>query len=298
MKSFTLLAFLISNAFSQQYTTFQGDIQTTYLERTIHTLTNAVRIDPKSYLNNFSNAGTGNCLYNGSPARHLFWNMALTQSGRFHCTSMQRSPGCWQHDTCPSECYKFGSCSWSSRIWSFYKKPAWIAENIYAGPISPVEIMDGWIRSKMGHCENLLAASATELGVANSNNCVIQDFGGASNTDYNSALVIGSHVSPKLTSLNTNNLLFLVTYVNDAPPSKIWIQIGQQARGLSLLYGSSNRGVYYFKLNDGNLLGNQSCQNYFFRVIDTKGRNYRFPEKGRFLTFGINGCNQNYNASI
>ena len=58
--------------------------------------------------------------------------------------------------------------------------------------------------------------------------------------------------------------------------------------------GSETRGVYAWKLDDRNLLGTSECQSYFFRVVEANGQSWRFPERGRFLTTGINGCKFNY----
>jgi len=52
-----------------------------------------------------------------------------------------------------------------------------IGENIAMGQMNIAEVMRGWFKSP-GHCKNLMNAEFREVGVAQSNDYWVQDFGG------------------------------------------------------------------------------------------------------------------------
>ena len=207
-------------------------------------------VAPAEYLQTLSNAaGTDNCAREAQPVGPVFWQRGLSASARLHAQAMRDSAGrCFQHDSCPASCPALGNvgslralfpflmrqCAWTTRLWRFYRK-ALVGENIASNGFSPLSIMDHWIKNR-GQCSNLLASSFTEAAVAEAAPIIVQvcnlgglflglpftiqsqNFGGAQPTDYDTPLIIGSHLTPRESKPISSNLHFILVYYGYQAP--------------------------------------------------------------------------------
>ena len=98
---------------------------------------------------------------NGRPApavAALRWNSALFNAGLVHSRDMVTnnffshagSNGKQVADRVTDQGYRWG----------------FVGENIAAGQRSVASVVDGWMKSTTGHCENIMNVSAQDIGVA------------------------------------------------------------------------------------------------------------------------------------
>ena len=88
----------------------------------------------------------------------------LTQAARYHALDMGIN-NYFSHDSKVYAGIKQSSYRpFYERVKEFFKQTSYLGENIAAGHVDPVSVVDGWMKSK-GHRENILNPKWSHIGV-------------------------------------------------------------------------------------------------------------------------------------
>ncbi|MBL8026257.1 MAG: T9SS type A sorting domain-containing protein [Fibrobacteres bacterium] len=268
-------------------------------EQALIVFTNAVRTDPQGFRDKY--IGNYQILLpkNFQAQRPLFWNVALNRAARFHSIDMATNCG-MQHNSCDGTAF-------SVRVKKYYTASGWLGENIATGYTSPQAVVIGWLRDDTGttvrnpsadssaydgHRRNIMNSVYREMGAGYAKGAVkwyefwTQDFGGGKNIFSSRPVVIGSHLF-----LETDKITFMVSYYDSTgrTPQSAQLNLGDSVYPLTLHLGSSSRGSYAAALPKKT-----TCRQYHFSFKDGSGNSWRYPEKGRFSTYGEGSCTQYY----
>jgi hypothetical protein len=261
-------------------------------ERATIVLTNACRMDPVGYRDEY--VGDYQILLPGSyPAvRPLYWQVDLNRAARAHAGDMSQNCGL-QHNSCNGD-------SWSARITSYYKNSHSIAENIASGREHPQESMRQWIMDGTppagdksgsdGHRVNIMNKNYREMGAGYAygsvryNHFWVQDFGGEKPA-VNHPVPGGSHIFIK------DSIRFMANYYDslDRKPQKTMVVVDGQQWEMGLHLGTAGKGTYA-----KTAVSMKVCRNYCFLFTDADGKEWRFPEYGMLVTYGEGDCKTSY----
>ncbi|OOQ59928.1 CAP domain-containing protein [Mucilaginibacter pedocola] len=108
------------------------------------------------------------------PAPAMVWNNNLEQAAQAHADDMY-DQDYFSHTS------KDGRSMSDRIVFAGYFFKGWksfmVGENIAKGQTSIEQVMAGWFKSE-GHCQNLMNPALKEVGVAETNQVWVQDFGG------------------------------------------------------------------------------------------------------------------------
>lgn len=233
-------------------------------EREIHLWTNAVRIDPAGFEQDYP-CGMGSFSDNEStPHDPLYLDMGLAEAARYHSQDMSDNSH-FSHDS--SDGTSFGE-----RVSWFYTDSGMVGENIAWNYSSNWAVMiEGWMCSD-GHRANIMA-DYNELGVGTVNEYDTQDFG-AGTIQTRSPIAMGAHTPVDA----LQDATFLADWLDKAGPVSLQVVIDGASLDLVQLYGTESRGVYGIDTK----LEVVDCHEYFFQWEDAAGDSGTFPEEGSY----------------
>ncbi|MBX2802197.1 MAG: CAP domain-containing protein [Myxococcales bacterium] len=235
-------------------------------ERELHLWTNAVRVDPVAFEDDYP-CGMGDfTAIERSPQVPLHLNDDLAEAARFHTDDMHVNDF-FSHTS--SDGTKFGP-----RVWSYYSGSG-IGENIAGGQGSVyAAVTRAWMCSE-GHRRNLMSPDWNELGTGVIDRLYTQDFGRGSPPPR--ITFMGVHL-PRDPSTEVELLL---DYAADAPPDALYVVLDGERHDLELLVGSDRQGVYSVIAPAGS-----GCMLYHF-VAEVDGTTEVWPEDG---SYGYGSC--------
>ncbi len=242
-----------------------------WIERDVHIWTNAVRVDPSAFEEDYN---TGGCSFDSflpaeqGPLPPLSYDPNLNDSARFHSTDM--SDNNWfAHES--SDGTPFGT-----RISRFYDS-GFAGENIAQGyPSGPVVVLQGWMCSD-GHRANIMTDGYQELGVGVVGTYYTQNFGGGERNN-SGGVGMGNH-SPG--DANHEATFYADYYASDAPASFAVVVNGDPI-DMVLEWGVDNQGVYLAEFVPDEPT---DCYQYYFMWESPAGEQGIFPEEGSY-TYG------------
>ena len=241
-------------------------------ERAVHLWTNAARVDPQAFNDEYNNAyqpcdvSIDFQSEERIPTAPLYYTPPLNESARFHSQDM--SDNSWfDHNSSDGTPFP-------DRVSRFYTDSGMVGENIAMGyPSAYDTVFKGWMCSA-GHRQNIMTAGYVELGTGVVTSYYTQNFGGGE-ADSASPVRMGLHhpEKPEQAELTTfyadyegTGLITLDVWVDGKPES------------MALLYGEAEMGVYVAEKN----LSRSGCSEYYFEVVDDSG-SYLIPEDGSWL---------------
>ena len=266
-------------------------------ERTLLVLTNAVRMDPQGWRDNYYPYSIS--LPDGSgilmPATYsavipLTYHNGLNQGARYHSEDMRDNCGL-QHDSCDGTL-------WSTRIWSYYPSANGIGENAAYGFTSPLDTLNQFLCDRVGnacaadgtpesgHRVNIMRSEWKEAGMGFATTYWwTQDFAYASGAPAEvPALVAGSHV------MTGTTLTYFANYHAPGDTAQgVDLMLGGSPVAMSLDLGTADNGTWSVTAAVAS-----SCQSYYFTAVDSAGLVWRYPGEGEFRTYGIGTCTQDY----
>ena len=262
-------------------------------ERAIETLTNACRMDPEGYRDEY--IGSYSILLpNNYPAVNpLYWFVDLNRSARAHGIDMANNCG-MQHESCNGD-------SFHVRVRSYYTKSYTIGENIATGRPQPQETMRQWLMDgnppaadlsrAAGHRTNIMNSRYKEMGAGYAygsvkyNHFWVQDFGGGKPI-IAYPISGGSHIFT-----SGDSIRFLVNYYDSLgrAPTGASVVIDGQKFDLQLHLGSSGKGTFMRAE-----MCSKDCRNYYFLITDAGGKEWRYPQYGTLVTYGEGDCKKSY----
>ncbi len=303
MKAIRAFPVLVSLAVSLAFSGY-GDKTNGYpnwQERAILVLTNACRMSPVQYKNQFVGSTYSILLPANYPVvAPVYWNLALNQSSRFHAVEMADTCGL-THNSCNGDAF-------NTRVQLFYNNKSYtLGEDIAAGYSDPVSTMSQWLLDEQnnvvpadlsmcgtsrcdGHRWNIMNKSYREMGTGYAygpqqyNYFWCQDLGGGK-PEFSNPIVCGCHVFAPAGSIT-----FLANYFDTAgKPTNPSIYINNQKSALTLLMGSDSAGTYSLAQTKST-----ACRTYYFTFTDAKGNGRRYPETGDLVTFGEGSCARDF----
>jgi len=279
--SLLCLSALSSLAFSQT-------LYPEWRERSVLTLTNAVRMDPAGYKNLYIGNFQILLPQNYTVVNPVYWDTSLSRSALVHSIDMAANCG-MQHPSCDGT-------PTGTRILSYYKGGGGWGENIAAGYSTPLAVMNGWLRDNDslgipapdrsgndGHRSNIMSAGFHEMGAGYAysptrryNHFWTQDFGGGAG-DY-SPIPSASHFE-----INTGKTTFLLNYfaTTGVNANQVNLILNGASVPMSLQLGAANKGTFFVEITSPLV-----CQYYSFTVTDANALTLRYPATGDFLLEG------------
>jgi len=244
-----------------------------YSERLLHHWTNAVRVEPSAFKEDYIDGG---CRWNQfsddeqTPKPPLMWNHGLNEAARFHTEDMD-SNDWFAHESSD------GTSFWDRT--SRYYSGGVIGENIAWGYVDEFEaVTTGWMCSTMGHRESLMSGDFNELGTGVLNTYYTQDFGGR-NTDYR-LISMGIH-SPMVPQGGVE--FFADFYDEDGEaPDRFEVFLDGKGYKMELLYGEESQGVWTAEVATDT----EECHVYWFEA-ERGDRMATFPAEG---VYGYGPC--------
>lgn len=247
-----------------------GDAQDgypSYDERDMHMWTNAVRVDPEAFRDQYG------CWSQFEPSERtpkppMAHNHGLNEAARFHNDDMY-AKDYFDHTSADGT-------SMFERVARFYAGGA-TGENIAAGYSSTYStVVQGWMCSA-GHRSNIMYEAWDEYGNAFDNGYATQNFG------YRGIRLPVMSMGLHRPAAPTNGQAeFLVDVYADSPPSRVDVVLDGEAVPLERVLGDKAHGVYAATLGfDGT-----GCHAYWFEA-DVDGTPHRFPEDG---AYGFGDC--------
>lgn len=271
------------------------------LEREVHVMTNAVRMDPTGFRDLYI-SGTNILLPENYPSvAPLWYNNDLSRAARFHSLDMANTCG-MQHESCDKT-------SFGDRIRSYYTKGFEIAENVATGNATGLKTVIQWLRDDnmqkipaidktdgAGHRENIMYHKYNEMGIGygysasrSFNHFWTQDLGNGKPSQYYK-IPAGCHFKP-----NSSTLSYAVNYYDQSgiAPRSAAVCIDSDSYPMALHLGTTNKGTYiYSTANDKNV----HC--YYFQFVDGNGDTVRFPETMTLTTGSQLYCEEKVNTPV
>ncbi len=239
----------------------------THAEREVHFWTNAVRVDPGAFADDYPCSFGSFSSTESSPKWPLYWNEGLGAAANYHSTDMNVD-GYFDHDS-------NDGTSWSTRIYSFYSGST-IGENIAWGYSSPYSaVVEGWMCSG-GHRANIMSTSFDELGTGVSGTYYTQDFGSGSPPAR--AITMGIH----LPASPSGTVQFGADWAFDTGPDALFVVLDGERHDMSLYVGDATG--YSAWATEAAIGG--GCHEYYF-VGQSQGLEQTFPETG---SYGFGSC--------
>jgi hypothetical protein len=277
-------------------------------ERTVELFTNAVRVDPIAYRDNYSadHSPSTATILNAYPAQDPYtWSNPLNISARGHAIDMATN-NYFSHTS------QNGDSPVDRMTAAGYNEGGGWGENIAAGNSTPRRTVNQWLCDRVsdgnggsiccadgdscdGHRRSIMSGGFTEMGVGYAYDASatyryywVQNFGGGTQ-DTASPLITGSH---SLT-VQSGQVSFLAA-VNDSgaalPALSVVIDGVETAMTLDL--GNTHRGLY--RADSATTSG---CRSYYFVMTDGNAVVWRYPGTGAFRTYSESGCAEEFQAA-
>ena len=233
-----------------------------YSERATHLWTNAARVDPQGFNDEYQDAYQP-CDFSIDfqseeriPKAPLYYTPPLNESARFHSQDMADNDW-FDHNS--SDGTPMGE-----RVGRFYTDSGMVGENIAMGyPSAYDAVFKGWMCSA-GHRANIMTAGYNELGTGVVHSYYTQNFGGGT-PDSDSPVRMGLHSPEEPGSAEATN--FWADYEGAGLVSlEVWI------------YGEPEMGIYHVE----SAISRGACSEYYFMVTDDSGT-FLVPEEGSWL---------------
>jgi hypothetical protein len=247
-------------------------------ERDVHLWTNAVRVDPTAFDDDYANASGGGCTSADfdadqlEPRSLLAYSRELNQAGRYHSQDML-DKNYFSHTSADGT-------SFFDRVSQWYEESGFVGENIAMGYVDGFDVvMHGWMCSE-GHRANILLQDYRELGVGVSSGesfyrYFTQDFGGGS-ADTSMHILMGIH-TPQA-AVSGDGITFYADYEGPGPDTMEVVLDGLPL-SMDLQEGTAQLGLYG---TGASLSENRDCHEYFFVATDSELES-RFPQTGSYL---------------
>jgi uncharacterized protein (TIGR03382 family) len=249
-------------------------------ERDLHLWTNAVRVDPAAFEEEYDSGPKACTLADFEPSEKeakspIYYSRTLNEAARFHSDDMQENQW-FDHDSSDGT-------SFPDRTARYYTETTYIGENIAFGYVDGFDTVMHGLMCSPGHRSNIMHADWTELGtgtnfegVTSWDRYYTQDFG-AGTQDSQSAIAMGVH-SPAVAGAGWG-VRFSADYQGPGPES-FRVVVNGVPYALELEWGDQNEGVWRTAMN---LPEDRECHEYFFIAVDSQ-RTSRFPEEGSYQT--------------
>lgn len=271
-----MLAPLFALALTAPATAGYGDVDEqgypTWAERSVHLWTNAARVDPEAFADEYPQAYEP-CTFDEfttdekTPKAPVYYDRTLNDAARFHSQDMVDN-NWFAHESSDGT-------SFPDRMSRFYDNGS-IGENIAYGYASPYAVMFyGWMCSD-GHRANIMTGGWTELGTGVVDTHYTQDFGGGT-ADSTGAVAMGVHEPVSA----TDDATFYADWQDDAPPTYLRVVVDSRPTSLVLEYGEDTQGVF---AADAEVEAGD-CHEYFYAWETADGVQGTFPETGSY-TYG------------
>jgi hypothetical protein len=244
-----------------------------YSERLLHHWTNAVRVEPKAFKEDYIEGG---CRWNQfsedeqTPKPPLMWNHGLNEAARFHTEDME-SNNWFEHES--SDLTAF-----FDRVSRYYSGGV-VGENIAWGYANEFEaVAMGWMCSTTGHRESLMSGDFNELGTGVVDLYYTQDFGGRNISSRLISMGIHSPQAPR------GGVEFFADFYDEegSPPDRFEVFLDGRGYDLELLYGAESQGVWTVEVATDT----EDCHSYWFEAA-VGGRSTTFPAEG---VYGYGPC--------
>jgi hypothetical protein len=279
-------------------------------ERTVALFSNAVRVDPLGYRDNYSldySPSTATILTTYPAQDPLTWSKPLNVAARDHALDMA-TRNYFSHSTLEDGGPGDGPLA-RMQAAGYNEGGTW-AENIAAGRSAPRDTVNQWLCDRTGnpndggtyccadgdscdgHRRGIMNGNLIELGVgyaynsgATYNHYWVQDFG-AGTPDSNAPLITGSH---SLT-VDSGKISFLAV-VDDpgAGAPTLVVVVNGASSTLALDLGTASRGLYRYDEAEAG-----GCRSYYFVMTDGDGQVWRTPGVGEYRTTSESGCSEEY----
>ena len=240
-------------------------------ERELHLWTNAARVAPKEFTDDYEAAGCGLSDFETSEKQSqsiIYFDPDLNEAARYHSDDMYENDW-FDHDSSDGTTFY-------DRLANFYDN-SFVGENIAYGYANPyVTVMQGWMCSA-GHRSNIMYSSWTELGTGIVAKYYTQDFGaGTINSD--GPVAMGAHTP----QTGSTSIEFLADWEANAAPESFDLILDGESYPMALEYGEEELGIYLAdaEITQGN------CSEYYFSWETAGGETGTFPENGSYLIGG------------
>jgi MYXO-CTERM domain-containing protein len=239
----------------------------THEERETFLWTNAARIDPASFTNDYP-CSFGSFAAAEQTTKPLLWhNDGLTAAADYHSTDMDVD-GYFDHDS-------NDGTPWDVRIMSYYSG-GWVGENIAWGYSSPFSaVIEGWMCSS-GHRANIMSSSYQELGTGVSSDYWTQDFG--TGTPPSRVMAMGIHLPEQPAA----DVVLAVDLEVPVPVDALYAVLDGARTDLTLSIGTDTRGLWTATVP----VPAGDCHTYYF-VAESGPVLETWPETG---SYGWGGC--------
>jgi hypothetical protein len=241
-----------------------------WAERDVHMWTNAIRVDPEAFDEDYR---AGGCSFEGFLGAEkvqlppLGYDANLNDAARYHSTDMFENN---HFDHASSDGTSFGD-----RISRFYDS-GFAGENIAWGYANGyVAVTQGWMCSD-GHRANIMLDGYTELGTGVVDAYYTQNFGGG-NRDSDHPVGMGNHTPGDA----NHDASFMADWYDDEAPARFQVVVDGEPYELALEWGVDFRGVYLADVAPPAV----DCHQYYFSWEDAEGTEAVFPEEGSY-TYG------------
>jgi len=240
-------------------------------ERELVLWTNAARVDPAAFKQDYLEAG---CSYDSdftdierTPQDPLRWNVQLNESARFHSQDMFDNN--W-FDHASSDGTPF-----ATRLSRFYDHPG--GENIAKGYADPYAAMfSGWMCSA-GHRQNIMRPQFDELGTGIVGSLYTQNFGDVAIDKH--PIGVGSHW------LDGSRITFRAEVFDEggAAPDRVSVVWNGVPGDMTLEVGEAARGIYRTSRDQAQAAdtGWDGCSEYYFEAAWGEDL-VRFPQDGSY----------------
>lgn len=267
------LALALTATASAGYGDVDEDGYPTWAERSVHLWTNAARVDPEGFADEYPQAYEP-CRFEDftadekTPKAPIYYDRNLNNAARFHSQDMVDN-NWFAHESSDGTPF-------AERLARFYDS-GFVGENIaYGYPSTYSAMFHGWMCSD-GHRANIMTAGWTELGTGVVNTHYTQNFGGGA-ADSDGAVAMGVHEP----GTATDAAEFLADWQDDNAPSYLVVVVDGEPSALSLAYGVAGQGIYAAEVE----VAPADCHSYYFAWETTDGTLGTFPETGSY-TYGI-----------
>lgn len=239
----------------------------THADRETFLWTNAVRIDPSAFQQDYP-CDFASFTADEQGSKPLLWHsVGLGAAAAWHSSDME-TDGYFSHDS-------NDGTPWDQRIAGFYGG-GWIGENIAWGYDSPyAAVIEGWMCSD-GHRANIMNDAWQELGTGVSGVYWTQDFGSGAGPDR--AMAMGVHLPEE----PVDEVRLAVDLQVSVPVEAIYVVLDGARIDLELALGAETRGLWTVDVP----VPEGDCHVYYF-VAEVGGHVEKWPETG---SYGFGTC--------
>jgi hypothetical protein len=238
-----------------------------YEERVLLLWTNAVRVDPEAFEDEYE-SGDEPCSFDDFEASEqeakdpMYIDLDLTEVARVHSTDMAEN-GCFQHESCD------GTDTWT-RIAEYYDDTTNLGENIAMGTDDPYYAVTGMWMCSSGHRANIMNGDYNEMGPGIDGIYLTQDF------------AVGSleQGDPPVRMAVDDDGLVWADWGDSDGPKVLEVVTGGIPTAMELTYGAEDRGVYSVEPEVGD------DPNWYVYWETASGAKGTFPEEGSFSPDG------------